>query len=118
MLPTVHDVMYGYGMATVLTRDVTITCPTCHGEGKVPGPDAVLARLKAAGERRAAVVAPGAHPNRHSVEGRRILDEADAEIRELVPEAARVGIKRAEIADAVGVATARLYTILGGKTGA
>lgn len=97
-------------------------CRRCHGTGLEPMPEAptgpeftaeqqaVLDQLAEQGRIRKLA-------NRHTLDGRRALDEAYREIQVLVAEGTRLGLQRIHMTEAVGVSKAAFYAIVAGKVG-
>lgn len=96
-------------------------CHRCHGTGVEPAkrqptlPEheqsqrELLELLQAAGARRA-------QANRHTLDGRRALDQAYQDIRVHGAEAERLKLTRNQVAQAVGVSRSQLFNIMNGKT--
>ena len=107
-------------MATTETR--TRECRRCHGTGEEPqGPaytargEALLDRLERLGAERGELQRSRAYM---TTDGRARLNKIYDKIRAEVPKGEKLGVRKVDMQDAVGLSSAAFYNILTGKTGA
>lgn len=106
-----------------MTATETVACRRCHGTGHEPQPPAPTQQTAVSAEQReildrlAQLGAERAGANRHTLSGRRALDDAYREIRVAAAEGDRVGLSRVQMFRAIGVSRTAFYNIINGDTG-